>query len=157
MSIIHRSIVAAMLVLASLLIAQDPPRLQGVVEEVARQVAMRERVAGILGTSYGEVVFYRRESHGSLNILPATIRREEWPRVVLVGGEVASVYLREGEYRFQIFSPEPWMRESSATACQSAVLRVEVKRGQKVLVEVTPEVGNKSTAKFHWTLKAQNG
>jgi hypothetical protein len=118
----------------------------------------KDPISKVLPENYGEVFFFRQESNGSLNILLSTIRCEDWPRVVLVGGEAGGVYLKEGSYHLQVFSPEPYVHESSATACRSAVLRVQVRKGEKVIVEVIPEIlDEKRTAKFHWTLSEQKG
>ena len=125
---------------------------------VATRAVAKDPISAVLPDNYGEVVFTRQESSGSLNILLSTIRCEDWPRLVLVGGEVGSVYLEEGSYRFQAFSAEPYVRELSETACQSAVLRVHVRKGKKVFVEVIPEMPDEnSTDKFHWTLREQKG
>lgn len=117
------------------------------------QAEARDPISTILPENYGEVVFIRQESSGILNILLATIRCEDWPRIILTGGDVASVYLVEGSYRFQVFSPEPWVRESSPVACESPVLRVHVRKRKRIFVEVIPEVPDEgSTAKFHWKI-----
>jgi hypothetical protein len=108
----------------------------------------------VVSENCGEVVFLRKECHGSVNILRSTISCNDWPRVVLIGDEAGGVYLEEGEYRFQVFSQAPWEPESSATACKSEILRVEVKKGVRIFVEVVPEFPDEDeTTKFHWTLK----
>jgi len=122
------------------------------------RVNAKDPIAEVLPANYGEVVFVRQESFGSLNILLSTVMCDEWPRVVLVGGEAGSVYLKEGKYTFQVFSAEPYEPDSPATACQSAPLRVEVQKGKKAYIEVIPNPGDEKTRiKFSWTLKEKRG
>ncbi len=116
----------------------------------------KDPVAGVLSENYGEVIFVRQESEGSLNILPSSITCESWERLVLTGGAAGSVYLIEGEYEFQVFSREPYEPQSNPTACHSAALRVSVRKGKKVYIEVIPQSGDEKS-KFHWVLKGKKG
>ena len=120
------------------------------------RVEARDPVAEVLPANYGEVVFVRRESEGSLNILQSIITCDMWERLVLVGGEAGSVYLREGEHEFQAFSRAPYEPDSDATACRSAALRVSVRKGKKVFVEVIPQSAGEKLS-FHWVLKEKKG
>lgn len=123
---------------------------------VLARAEAKDPVAGVLPANYGEVVFVRQESEGSLNILPSRITCEMWERVVLLGGAAGSVYLAEGEYEFQVFSREPHELESDPTACRSAALRVSVRKGKKTFVEVIPQPADEKL-KFHWLLKERKG
>jgi len=117
--------------------------------------AVRSRVPDALPPNSGEVVFTRQESEGSLNILESTITCGGWARVVITGGEAGSVYLQEDDYDFQAISPEPYQHESFDYTCKSAVLRVTVRNGDRVYVEVFPESAD-NPKDFRWLLKRAN-
>ena len=121
-------------------------------------LAAEDPIAAVVAENHGEVIFVRQENSGSLNILLSTIRCDDWPRVVLAGGEAGGVYIKEGEHRFQAFSAAPWEPESSTTECKSEVLRLGVKKGAKIFIEIVPVVPDeKSKIKFHWTLREKKG
>ncbi|HVT72539.1 MAG TPA: hypothetical protein VHD61_05335 [Lacunisphaera sp.] len=118
----------------------------------------KDPISDVLPAAHGEVVFVRQESNGSLNILQSTIVCDDWPRVILVGGEAGSVYLPEGDHSFQIFSPEPYAPDSPPRACQSSILRLKVSKGKKVYLEVIPESGDEKTkSRFYWSLTEKTG
>ena len=112
-------------------------------------------VTEVLGDAYGEVVFLRQESNGSLNILPCSITCNMWERLTIYGGEAASLYLREGEYEFQAYSPEPYQKESDPTSCRSAALKVKITKGRRSFVDVAPQPAE-GKLRFHWLLKKRN-
>lgn len=87
-------------------------------------IAGKNPVTDVLPESYGEVVFVRSESEGKLNIVPAFITCDMWQRLVVSGGQVASVYLADGDYEFQALSRSSALsmvkreRRSSHRACR---------------------------------------
>jgi hypothetical protein len=115
----------------------------------------RDPAADVVG-GYGEVVFVRQESEGSLNILQSSITCDMWERLVLVGGQAGSIYLPPATYEFQAYSREPYKPDSDITSCRSAALRVRVRKGAKIFVEIIPQAANKKLS-FHWKLKQRKG
>jgi hypothetical protein len=115
----------------------------------------KDPVAGVVA-GYGEVVFVRQESEGSLNVLQSSITCDMWERLVLVGGQAGSIYLPPGNYEFQAYSREPYEPDSDITSCRSAALRVRVRKGARIFVEIIPQSANKKLS-FHWKLKQRKG
>lgn len=108
-----------------------------------------------IGSLYGEIVFVRQESNGSLNIHPCSITCNNWERLTLKGGEAASIFLKKGEYEFQAFSSEPYEKDSDPTSCRSASLVVKIETGKKLFVEVIPKSAE-GEIRFHWIIKEKN-
>ena len=106
----------------------------------------------MLAATYGEIVFVRAESNGSINILPSSITCDGLTRLVMVGGNARAVCLPGGNYKFQVFSAKPYEAPSDLTACRSMPLLVSVKNGVRVFVDVTPELDDQSI-NLRWVLK----
>jgi len=123
---------------------------------VLSRAEAKDPVSEVLTANYGEVIFVRQESNGSLNILESSITCDGWERIVLTGGSAASLFLRDGDYEFQAFSGVPYEPNSEPTACSSAALRVSVRKGKRVYIEVIPQSADEKL-KFHWELKPKKG
>jgi hypothetical protein len=119
-------------------------------------IGAKDPVAEALPVPYGEVVFVRAESMGKLNIVPAFITCDMWQRLVICGGQVASVYLPEGAYEFQALSCEPYDDSTDITACRSAALSLKVTKGKKAFVEIIPQPATEKLG-FHWLLREKKG
>lgn len=123
---------------------------------VASAAFAKDPAEEVLSVPYGEVVFVRAESNGSLNILPSTITCDGLVRLVMTGGEASAICLPGGDYRFQVFSPKPYEPPTDPTACRSTALAVRVRNGTRVYVEVTPELDDQSIH-LRWELNCVSG
>ena len=111
----------------------------------------KDPIVEVLPESYGEAVFVRSESMGKLNIVPAFITCDRWQRLVVCGGQAASIYLSEGTYEFQALSREPYDDSTDITACKSAAISVKITKRKKVFIEIVPQPETDKLG-FHWLL-----
>ena len=103
---------------------------------------------------YGEVVFLRGGSQGSLNSFPCAVEADNLCQLVVAGEQGGSIFIPAGVHTFRVFSQYPWPSGNSSDprSCLSPPIKIEIKKGQKLYFEVVP-VAEADNSRFSWLLR----